>query len=158
MTPEPTIARHIRGWLLAILATLAVLGGCGASRPFAPAGFAAFTGDQPFRAVSPDGVVYRVRREENPGGAPLAFWREALVSRMKAKGYELRDEGELGGADSEPGYRIELAAPLGLHEHGYLIVLYVRGEELVIAEASGASEALANRRAAIVAALESSRL
>lgn len=158
MTPEPTIARRICGWPLAILATLAVLGGCGAARPIAPAGFAAFTGDGPFRAVSPDGVVYRVRREPNPGGAPLGFWREALVSRMQAKGYDVRGEGELGGAGAEPGYRIELAAPHGLHQHGYLIALYVRGEELVIAEASGASEALASRRAAIVAALESSRL
>lgn len=158
MNVEGTIARRVCGRWLAPFAILAVLAGCGAARPIAPAGFAAFTGDEPFRALSPDGVVYRVRRVENPGGAPLAFWREALVSRMEAKGYELRDEGEIGTAGAAPGYRIELAAPLGLHEHGYLIALFVRGDELVVVEASGATEALANRRAAIVAALQSSRL
>ena len=154
MNAEQTIERRTRGWLMA--APALAVHGCGAAHPLAPSGFAAFTESESFRAVSPDSVVYRVRCEENPGRAPLTFWKEALASRMKAKGYELRSESDVAGADAEPGYLLELAAPLGLHEHGYLIAIFVRGDELVVAEASGTTESLASRRAAIAAAVTTS--
>lgn len=142
---------------VSLVAALALaLHGCGAAHPLTPSGFAAFTASEPFRAVSPDGVVYRVHREENPGEAKLAFWKEALTSRMKAKGYALSTDGDIAGADAAPGYLLELAAPLGLREHGYLIALFVRGDELVVVEASGPAESLASRRAAIVAAVTGS--
>jgi hypothetical protein len=155
MSTERTIRPRRRAVLLLIGFVSA---GCAAAQPVTPGGFAAFTASEPFRAVSPDGVVFRVRREENPGGAALAFWKEAVTSRMKAKGYELRADGEVGGGvDARPGFLLELAAPLGLHEHGYLLALFVRGEELVVVEASGPAASLASRRGAIVTALESSR-
>ncbi len=144
---------------LLVLAALLALVDCGAAQPMTPIGFAACSGDgrTPFRAVSAEGVVYRVRREPNPGAAPLAFWKEALAARMRAAGYTVLAEDTLSDAGTAPGTLLDLVAPRGTRDQGYLVGLFVRDETLVIVEAAGERAALDARRSALLAAIHTSR-
>jgi hypothetical protein len=130
---------------------LLVASGC--SQYPAPEGFAPFDERrEPFRAVSPEGVVYRVRTLENSPPADLAFWREAMKKRMSDAGYVVQKDGEVE-ASGDKGYLLELAAPLGTRDYAYLVALFVRGDELVIVEAAGEVVKLTARRDAILGAI-----
>ncbi len=54
-----------------------------------PEGFAVYknVGTLPYRAVSPDGILYRVKEVENKPFANLKFWQEALKKHMITTGY-----------------------------------------------------------------------
>lgn len=123
----------------------------------APSGFAAYDDSDPFRAVSPDGVVYRVRSESaDAEGADLGFWGEALKRQMESAGYAVQSEGAVS-AGGETGYLIELTAPQGPEDHLYLIAVFTRGDGVIIAEAAGEVTRVAERKAAILEGIEALR-
>lgn len=124
----------------------------------APAGFATYRAPGPLRAVSPEGIVYRVRTEANEPRADLAFWREALRQRMLDAGYRLVGEEDIRAGTAESGLDggvLELAAPVGERDVSYLIALFVDGDELILAEAAGEVLAFRERREAVLAAVRS---
>jgi len=125
---------------------------CRGFKAEAPEGFAAFDDWTRFRAVSPEGVLYRVRSEKNDPEATLPFWREALKKRMLDAGYTLVTDGE-AKAGAEAGYLLEVAAPVGQEDYTYLVAVFVRGSRLTIVEASGEVSKFRGRRAAVVAAI-----
>ena len=135
----------------ALLAALLALAACRGVDAEAPDGFAAFDDWHRFRAVSADGVMYMVRAEDNDPEAKLEFWKEALKNRMKDAGYAFVTEEDIKG--KQPGYLLELAAPVGEQDYSYMVAVFVRGGDVVIAEASGEVTHFAGRRGAIVAAL-----
>lgn len=134
------------------LALFLALVGCAHVEAELPAGFAAYEPGESFRAVSADGVVYRVRKLPNEPLADQAFWSEALQKHMVDAGYTLVSEGEFEVAQGK-GYLLELAAPQGAVDVGYLIGLWVNGETLVLAESAGEMQAFELRRAAVQKAL-----
>jgi hypothetical protein len=149
MTPSD-LRRLLAGCML--LAAL-LLGACGA--PFhagAPKGFAPLDSEDPFRAVTPEGVMYRVRHEPNQPRADLQFWRKALKQRMDEAGYVFVDDGEIK-ASAVPGYRLELAAPFGPQDYAYLIALFVNGDKLTLVEAAGEVSQLREHRNELLAAI-----
>jgi len=117
-----------------------------------PEGFAAYPPEGAFKAVTPDGVVYRVRRESNKPYADMAFWKEALKKRMLEAGYRLSAEAPLA-AGPRQGYLLELTAPYGPLDYGYMIAIFVEKESIQIAEAAGEVAALAKQRPALLAAM-----
>ncbi|MBI5508051.1 MAG: hypothetical protein HY903_04790 [Deltaproteobacteria bacterium] len=148
----------IRVVILAVV--VAVLAGVGAVLVWtwptfaarAPAGFAAFDGWRALKAVSPEGVVYRVRQARNEPRADLPFWCEALKKRMQDAGYTFVAESQIkaGGA---PGCLLDLAAPQGTFDYSYLTAVFVDGRHLVIAEAAGEVLKLNERKKDIVTAI-----
>jgi hypothetical protein len=135
----------------ALLAVLLALAACRGVDAEAPEGFAAFDDWGQFRAVSADGVMYRVRAEDNEPEAKLEFWKEALKNRMKDAGYAFVAEEDIKG--KSPGYLLELAAPVGEQDYSYMVAVFVRGGDIIVAEASGEVTHFAGRRGAVVAAL-----
>lgn len=140
----------------------ALLAGTVACRaPFeasAPSGFAAYEPrtKRTFRAVSPDGVVYRVRTVATDAeGADLAFWKEALRRHLKASGYEVLRDGDLGGG--EDGYLLELTAPRGPDDVLYLVGLKVQDDDVLVLEAAGEVSRLESRRAEVLDAMRTAR-
>ena len=117
-----------------------------------PEGFAAYPPNEAFKAVSPDGVVYRVRREPNKPYAEMAFWKEAMKKRMLDAGYRLSSEAPLP-AGPRQGYLLELTAPHGPLDYGYMIAIFVEKESIQIAEAAGEVQALAKQRPAVLKAM-----
>jgi len=122
----------------------------------APKGFAQYDKGETFRAVSPSGVVYRVRKEANKPKADLAFWKEALKNRMIDAGYAFVTEGSIQSQGQE-GYLLELAAPFGQLDYSYLIAIYVQDDEIYIAESVGEVSLLKKEREAIVEAMQKVR-
>lgn len=146
-----------RASLLGGLLLLLVSGvGCTRFQAEAPQGFATYEQKSPFRAVSPDGVVFRVRSEKNKPHAELPFWKEALKKRMVDAGYRFVSEKDIkaGGKD---GYLLELAAPLGNQDYTYVIALFQNEEHLVIVESAGEISRFSARRDAVLAALDKLR-
>jgi hypothetical protein len=133
------------------LLALLVLAACRGFDATPPEGFASFDDWTQFRAVSADGIMYMVRAEDNDPEAELDFWKEALKNRMKDAGYAFVSEEDLKGP--APGYLIELAAPVGEQDYSYLVAIFVRGSDIIVAEASGEVSRFAGRRDAIVTAM-----
>lgn len=135
-----------------LLAALA-LAACSSFEAQAPKGFAVYDDGDDYRAVSSDGVVYRVRSEDNEPEAALPFWREALAKRMSDAGY-LVIGGEPVKAGAVEGHLLELAAPLGNRDYAYAVAVFVAGDDIVIVEAAGEAALLKEKRGDIVAAIQ----
>ncbi len=136
-----------------VLITVLVLAGCASFEAQPPKGFAVYDDGDDYRAVSPDGVVYRVRSEDNEPEAGLAFWREALTKRMSDAGY-LVIGAEPIKAGAVEGHLLDLAAPLGNKDYGYEVAVFVAGDDIVIVEAAGEAALLKEKRAEVVAAMQ----
>ncbi len=118
-----------------------------------PDGFAPWRNSRRFQAVSPDGVQFRVRTEKNKPRAALAFWSEALRTRMTDAGYTVIAEAPIEAAGGK-GALLELGAANGPRDQTYLVVLFVKNGKLIIAEANGEAEQFRGHRDAIVAAIQ----
>ena len=117
-----------------------------------PDGFAPYESKKLYRAVSPDGVVFRVRAAEHEPEADLAFWKEAMHERMEAAGYNFLSEAEVQASGTQ-GTLLELTAPYGTDDYTYLLAVFPAGKELVIVEAAGEISRFAARREAVLAAV-----
>jgi hypothetical protein len=130
-----------------LLLSLAACGGV----PFSvPSGFAGYDGSA--RAVSPDGVLFAVRTVPHEPAAELPFWKEAMRRRMDEAGYVFQREGEVR-AGSQPGWLLEVAAPMGPVDYLYLVAVFIRGDELVLVEAAGEVTHVEQRRQAMLDAI-----
>lgn len=118
-----------------------------------PDGFARYDNkSRPFRAVSPDGVLFQVRAAEHKPEATLDFWREALKKRMADAGYTFIADAEVS-AGGVKGYLIELAAPMGTEDSSYWVAVFPDGARLILVEAAGEAGLFQARSAAIRAAI-----
>jgi hypothetical protein len=117
-----------------------------------PEGFAPYESKKAYRAVSPDGVVFRVRSAEHEPEADLAFWKEAMHKRMLEAGYHFLSEAEVQ-ASGTPGTLLELTAPWGTDDFSYLLAVFPAGKELVIVEAAGEVATFSERKDAILEAI-----
>ena len=124
-----------------------------AGDPQVPAGFARYTKAENIKAVSPEGVVYRVRTEDNKPYAELPFWKEALKKRMLDAGHVFLDEAPVS-ADAVPGYLLELTAPHGRADYTYLMAVFVRDKKIIIVESAGEVTHITRRRKAILTAIK----
>ncbi len=118
----------------------------------APDGFAAYDKARPFRAVSPDGVLFQVRTAKHEPEATLDFWKEALKKRMLDAGYTFVAERDVEASGAK-GYLIELAAPMGAEDDSYWVAVFPDGRRLVIVEAAGEAGRFLARGEAIRAAI-----
>jgi len=125
----------------------------GASLDEPPEGFSAWKRRGRYRAASPDNVMFRIRSVKHKPKADLEFWREAVRNRMRDAGYRLIDEADVTASGTE-GAMLELAAPIGSEDWSYLVAMFPRGRRIVLVEAAGEVSAFAERREAIVDAVE----
>ena len=122
---------------LLVVAVLLGLGSC-ATVPSVevPAGFAAYRDTAPPKAVSPEGVGFRLRQVDNDPPQSLEFWGNALQRHLSDAGYLLVDqEGFVAPAGS--GLSFEWAAPVGEEDWLYLVAIVVTADHILIAEAAG---------------------
>ena len=124
--------------LLLILAGALVLGSCGTIKAAPPEGFA-WTKDRSniFKAVSPEGMKYRIRSTKNYPQKDLEFWEVALESHLLSEGYELFNEPGTFEAYGKKGVFFEWGLSYAGEDHIYLTALIVKGKKIIIAEAAG---------------------
>jgi hypothetical protein len=131
----------------------AVLWSCAGFKAMPPDGFGEYKGRMIYRAVSPDGVAYRVHAVDNEPFAELPFWKEAMTKRMKDAGYKVVDTASVTVAGKQ-GAVLELAAPLGRFDYSYLIAIVPGEKKILIAEASGRVKHFRTARDQVIAAVE----
>ena len=134
--------------------------GCITTQPKSgtPRGFALYPDTKVFRAVSPDGVMYRIRIENNKPFAELTFWKKALKKRMLDAGYNFVNESEIS-TENQKGYLLELTAPLGEKDYTYLVAIFLNGKkEIIIAEACGEINRFTIQRDKIIAAIKTIKI
>jgi hypothetical protein len=124
-----------------------VLTGCGVPRMDVPEGFApvkrggrtiireALSGTGSFKAVSPEGMVIRLRSEKNEPRKDLDFWSEALVTQLESEGYKRRGEGvSVSSAAKEKGLYYEWIVPYDNQDYMYVTCVIPIEKRIVILE------------------------
>jgi len=108
---------------------------CARIRVEKPAGFAVVKGSHTYKAVSPEGAIYKVRYTANYPLQNLDFWGRALQKQMEGEGYHFVAKQDFT-AGKVPGLLFEWAAPYGNEDYLYLTALLVYGKTIAIAEAA----------------------
>lgn len=127
-------------------------GACTSFKAAPPKGFAVYEDGDDYRAVSTDGVVFRVRSVDNDPKAGLTFWSEALARRMSEAGYIKVSEQPVK-ARGVDGQLLELAAPLGNRDYTFAVAVFVAGDDVVLVETAGEVAHFAAKREDIIAAI-----
>jgi hypothetical protein len=125
-----------------------------------PAGFAeAEPGkDAAYRALSPEGLLFRVRLFPNQPEKPLSFWGETLKNHLVKEGYRLNGQAQAFQAGDRAGAAFEWVVPYGSESYLYLTAVLVAGKRIVLAEAAGPYALLAQYRQSLSDSLQSIRL
>jgi len=115
-------------------------------------------GDYETRAVSADGVVVALRVEPNPENGAPEFWADAVRNELtQARGYALAKEEEVKSASGLDGRLMEFTADAEGVKAAYLVAVFVKDDDVLVAEAGGKADAVAARRDALRTALLSVR-
>jgi hypothetical protein len=124
-----------------------------------PAGYAeaGAARDGSYRALSPEGLPFRVRSFRDEPAKELAFWTEALKSHLVKEGYRPNGEGRSFQAGNLPGSAQEWVVPYGQESYVYLTALLVAGERILLIEAGGPYELYVEYRPSLEESLESIR-
>jgi hypothetical protein len=111
-----------------------------------------------YRALSPEGLLYRVRLFPNEPQKTLAFWGETLKNHLLKEGYRLNGEARAFQAGETAGTAFEWLVPFGNESYLYLTAVLVAGKRIVLAEAAGPYPLFAQYRPSLTESLRSIRL
>jgi hypothetical protein len=138
---------------LLIFATL-FLFSCASFKAQAPENFAEYD-DSPsdkFKAVSSDGILYRVSEYEQKAEASADFWREAFLLKMKNANYKQEDSLNVSiGGKPAMGYIFSFANNAG--SDLYLVAAVQAKKKMFVVEATGESAKFENRKKDILDAI-----
>jgi hypothetical protein len=124
-----------------------------------PAGYAqaGAARDGSLRALSPEGLPFRVRSFQNAPAKDLEFWSEALKSHLGKEGYRSNGEGRAFEAGNLRGSALEWVVPYGQESYVYLTALLVAGDRILLIEAGGPYKLYVDYRQSLEESLESIR-
>jgi hypothetical protein len=114
--------------------------------------------DAAYRALSPEGMLYRVRLFRNEPEKPLGFWGEALKNHLVKEGYRLNGEGRAFQAGETAGTAFEWVVPFGTESYLYLTAVLVTSKRIIVAEAVGPYALFTRYRQGLDQSLQSIRL
>lgn len=134
---ERAPTRAARAWLVLLLAVLAVTA-CTTppARMSGPEGFARSGTGEYIGAISPEGVLFRLRWEANDPPQDLEFWSVALERHLVDSGYLRLDSGAFAAPAGEGTWH-EWLAPVADEDWVYLTAIVVTGPWILVAEAAG---------------------
>jgi hypothetical protein len=113
--------------------------------------------DGSYRALSPEGLPFRVRSFPNEPPKDLKFWEEALRSQLTREGYRSNGEVRAFEAGNLRGSAQEWVVPYGRESHIYLTALLVAGSQILLAEAAGPYKLYVEYRRSLEESLQSIR-
>lgn len=123
--------------LAAVILLLAA--SCSRIRVEPPDGFAEYKtrglwGPRVYRAVSPEGMLFKARSVRNYPSKDLDFWKEALFSHLEKEGYRPAGQAEVFQASGD-GVLFEWAVPYGQEDYIYLTAIVPSRRRIVVVEA-----------------------
>ena len=93
------------------------------------------------RAISADGVVIALRRQDNPSNGTLEFWSEALRNEMvNTQGYQFVKSEDVKSSTSQDGKLMEFAVEQRGTPLTYMMAVYVMRGDVVIVESGGKAD------------------
>lgn len=153
-----------RPLLAAAIALIAVAAGCdpAATQMDVPTDFVPLERPEGDRydaaAISADGVIVTCRTELNPKSGTLAFWTEAVKKELRDRGdYTLGSSDDVETSDGLKGKLLSFSTKRRGAALTYLVAVFVDGEQIRVAEATGRTEDVKKHMAAIRPALRSVR-
>ena len=94
--------------------------------------------DERLRLISPEGVKVLIRRRRNYPSGEGAFWRDAISGHLERNGYIEQSRHQVTPTAQRPeGYAVRFTRPYRGEDWGYLITVFVDGDELILVEMSG---------------------
>jgi hypothetical protein len=103
-----------------------------------PSGFALVDNRNVYRAISPEGIRFQIRKEKNYPLKELDFWSSTLLHHMVETGYQKKDDGlKFETEDGSPGFAVEWGLSLGNKDYLYLTAIVPHGKTLYIIEVAG---------------------
>jgi hypothetical protein len=124
-------------YILYLIIVLFLISACSKIGVDKPEGFAEIKTTSSYYAVSPEGVLYRVRYVKNYPEKELAFWQEAVKTHLEKEGYELMAVEEFDTGGKKKGIFFEWGAPYGHENYIYMTAISVYRKRIAIAEAAG---------------------
>ena len=140
--------------IILTLCALLLLGACSRVKVEGPEGFAKQRTRGEYRALSPEGMLFRVRTVKNYPRKDLIFWKQALRRHLTDEGYHLLDEGEAFSTDRHEGIMYEWAVPYAENDYIFLTALVPMGGRIIIVEAAGEHSLYALHRRSMRKSLE----
>jgi hypothetical protein len=122
-----------------------------------PQGFAELKGGRSFRAVSPEGMLYRVKSMKNEPQKGLVFWGQALENHLSREGYRSAGEARSFESGNHRGLYYEWILPSGNESYLYLTALIVTDRTITLAEAAAPHSVFDRYRQAVIDSLASIR-
>ncbi len=142
-------------WGMGYGVILLILISCASFKAAAPENFAEYS-DSPsdkFKAVSSDGILYRVSEYEQKAEASIDFWREAFLLKMKNANYKQEDSINVSiGGKAAIGYVFSFANSTG--SDLYLVAAVQSDKKMFVVEAAGESAKFENRKKDILDAID----
>ena len=89
-----------------------------------------------YKAVSPEGMIYRVRTLKNYPVQTLEFWAQALQNHLEKEGYRKISDGRSFETEDNTGMLFEWAMPYGNESYIYLTAIVVSEKKIAVAEAA----------------------
>ena len=89
-----------------------------------------------YKAVSPEGMIYRVRKLKNYPVQTLEFWTNALRNHLEKEGYRIITEGQSFQTGDNSGMIFEWAMPYANQSFIYLTAIVVSHKRIAVAEAA----------------------
>ena len=108
-----------------------------------------------YKAVSPEGMVYRVRTLQNYPVQTLEFWAQALQNHLEKEGYRGISEGRSFETEDNSGMIFEWAMPYGNQSYIYLPAIVVAEKRIAVAEAAAEHTIYYQYREALLESLAS---
>ena len=145
--------------LLLALAVLFITASCARIRVEPPDGFAELKGRglwraRTYRAVSPEGMLFRIRSVKNYPPQDLDFWKEALFSHLEKEGYHQAGDELLFQASERGGVLYEWAVVYGQEDYLYITAIVPSERRIAVVEAGAEYRIYREHREAILNSLE----
>jgi hypothetical protein len=121
-----------------------------------PAGFAALQSADQYAAMSPEGMIYRVRVMHNSPKQSLSFWTEALTNHLQQEGYVPVSTDNEFQAGTLRGTFSEWSVPYADDTYKYLTGILVGDETIAVVEATSSHDVYDRHRAAVLKAWRAS--
>ncbi|MCP4297516.1 MAG: hypothetical protein GY786_18110, partial [Proteobacteria bacterium] len=110
-----------------------------------PEGFALVDKRGVYRAISPEGVRFQVRKGKNYPLKGIDFWSTALMHHLEETGYQRKDEGELIEiGNGNRLFAVEWGLSAGNRDYLYMTAIVPFRKKIYIIEAAGEISAFKN--------------
>lgn len=110
----------------------------------APHGFAVYENrslfSNEFKAITADGVRYRVRTVKNEPEGDAALWKQTLVKSLEKKGFRILNSSSLQTEQGRSMQVVNSQLSAGGEDYLYLTAFIVDGKRIILVEAGGPKE------------------